>query len=109
MAEIKEKHRLLVDLGAEDSSMDSLLSIYLNQAEKAVIKARHPYGSIDVQKAKALDDYSDNVESIYVYLWNKRGAEGQTSHNENGINRTFENAGIPISFLVDIVPLVKIF
>ncbi|WP_310604876.1 phage head-tail connector protein [Anaerosporobacter sp.] len=110
MAEmIDVKYRLLAGLDADDLSMDSLLSIYLEQAEKAVIKARHPYGSTEIQKIKALDDYSDNVESIYIYLWNKRGAEGQTSHNENGINRAYESAGIPNSFLADIVPFVKIF
>lgn len=110
MAEkIVAKHRLLVGLGAEDSSKDSLLSIYLGQAEKKVIKTRHPFGSTDTQKSKALEDYEDNVDNIYVYLWNKQGVEGQISHNENGINRTYESAGIPSSFLSDIVPIVKIF
>lgn len=110
MAEkIVAKHRLLAGLGAEDSSKDPLLSIYLSQAEKKVIKTRHPFGATDTQKSKALIDYEDNVDSIYVYLWNKQGAEGETSHNENGINRSYESAGIPSSFLSDIVPIVKMF
>lgn len=109
MAEISAKHRLLIGLGAEDSSKDSLLSLFLSQAENKVIKARHPFGATDTQKAKALTDYADNVEQIYVYLFNKQGAEGETAHNENGTNRTYESAGIPNSFIADIVPYVATF
>lgn len=108
MAEIETKHRLLVGLEAEDSSQDSLLSLFLSQAEKKVIKARHPYGVTELQRAKALDDYSDNVENIFIYLWNKQGAEGESAHNENGISRTYESAGIPSSYLDDIVPCVGV-
>lgn len=100
------KYRLLAGLSETDKTQDPLLQFFLNQAEKKVLKARHPYGSTDVQKLKALEDYYDNVENIFVYLYNKQGAEGQTSHNENGINRTYESAGIPSSFVDDIVPLV---
>jgi hypothetical protein len=105
---VEEKHRVLVGLASDDNTEDNLLQLFLNQAEKKVIKARHPYESTDEQKAKTLTDYSDNVEQIFVYLYNKQGAEGQTSHNENGINRTYESAGIPNSFVDDIVPLVGV-
>lgn len=105
---VEEKHRVLVGLASDDDTLDNLLQLFLNQAEKKVLKTRHPYGATEIQKTKALDDYSDNVENIYVYLYNKQGAEGQTSHNENGINRTYESAGIPSSFVEDIVPLVGV-
>lgn len=35
-----------------------------------------------------------------VYKLNKRGAEGQTSHSENSINRAYENADLPNSMLM---------
>lgn len=106
---VEEKHRVLVGLESDDDTQDNLLQLFLNQAEKKVLKARYPYGATDSQKAKALTDYSDNVESIFVYLYNKQGVEGQTSHNENGINRSYESAGIPSSFVDDIVPFVDAF
>jgi hypothetical protein len=34
------------------------------------------------------------------------GAEGQTAHSENGINRTYEAADVSPSILRKIVPLV---
>lgn len=41
---------------------------------------------------------------IAAFLLNKRGAEGQTVHNENGVNRQYEGGNIPASMLADIVP-----
>jgi hypothetical protein len=40
-----------------------------------------------------------------VELFSKMGAEGQTAHNENGINRTYESAGVSNSLLRRIVPI----
>lgn len=90
-----------------DGSEDTLLSLLLSQAENKVLNKRYPFGYGDEQKALALDKYSDIVLDIAVYLYNKRGAEGQTTHNENGINRSYEKAGIPDSFVSDIIPVAK--
>jgi hypothetical protein len=46
---------------------------------------------------------------IAAYLLNKRGAEGQTSHSENGISRGYESGSIPESMLSDVLPFVGIF
>lgn len=90
-----------------DSSEDNLLSLLLGMAEKKVLNKRYPFGYSNTESVEALDRYSDIVLDISVYLYNKRGAEGQTAHSENGINRSYEKAGIPDSFMVDIVPMVK--
>lgn len=108
MGTISEKHRLLVGLEKADSSKDDLLLIFLLQAENKVLKARCPYGYTATQKEVVLSAYSDNVENIYTYLYNKRGAEGESSHDENGISRAYESAGIPSSFFDGIVPLVDV-
>ena len=41
---------------------------------------------------------------IAGYMLNKRGAEGQTAHTENGIVRQYENADIPASMLRTVTP-----
>jgi hypothetical protein len=46
---------------------------------------------------------------IAAFLLNKRGAEGQTSHSENGVSRSYEGATIPPSMLADITPFVGVF
>ena len=35
-----------------------------------------------------------------VYLLNKRGAEGELAHGENGIQRSYERADLPASLLM---------
>lgn len=45
---------------------------------------------------------------IAAYMLNKRGAEGQTSHSENGISRSYENADIPASMLRVVTPHVGV-
>ena len=46
---------------------------------------------------------------IAVYLMNKRGAEGESAHSENGVSRTYENGDVPASMLRGIVPMVGVF
>jgi hypothetical protein len=45
---------------------------------------------------------------IAAYLLNKRGAEGQTSHTENGITRNYGGADVPESMLSSIIPRVGV-
>lgn len=45
---------------------------------------------------------------IASYLYNKQGAEGETEHNENGVDRKYESASIPESALSDISPVARV-
>lgn len=95
MAEISSKYRVLAGLSESDTSQDTLLLIYLEQAEKKVIKKRFPFGGYtDETKTIALEQFSENVDYLFTIRFNKIGAEGESSHNENGINRSYENESI---------------
>lgn len=58
---------------------------------------------------------SDKVETMYlntqisiaIELYNKRGAEGQLAHTENGISRTYSSADISREIIRTITPVVK--
>lgn len=95
-----EKLKMLRTL-AGDSDSDDVLSTYLTLAGKKIINRAYPYDSTVTEVPETYDTLQ--VE-IAVYLLNKRGAEGQTSHSENGINRSYENADIPDSMLKVITP-----
>ena len=41
-----------------------------------------------------------------VFLLLKRGAEGETTHNENGVNRSWASDDLPVYMLKEIVPRV---
>jgi hypothetical protein len=45
---------------------------------------------------------------IASYLLNKQGAEGETRHSENGIDRTYETADVPPSMLTSVIPFVGV-
>ena len=83
------------------SDTDEVLSAYLNLAGGRIIAKAYPYNS-EVTEVPAQYHYLQ-VE-IAAYMLNKRGAEGQTSHTENGITRQYENADVRASMLKAITP-----
>lgn len=85
---------------------DAVLLAYLELAAEKVIKKCYPF---DPTKTEVPDRYKPNQVEIAAYLLNKRGAEGETRHSENGIDRTYADASVPDSMLKDIVPFGKVF
>lgn len=84
-----------------DSDTDEVLSTYLALAGRKIISKAFPFNP-DETEVPAQYEYLQ-VE-IAAYLLNKRGAEGQTSHTENGVSRGYENADVPLSMLKSITP-----
>lgn len=95
--------RLKIQLGITGITEDALLDDLLESAKAAIFQRRFPYS-----------DYPETVENRYldlqvrlaVFLYNKRGAEGQTAHSENGVSRTYEGADIPVGMLREVTPMV---
>ena len=83
------------------SDADEVLSIYLTVAGKKIIARAFPY---DDTVTEVPSKYDTLQCEIAAYLLNKRGAEGQTQHTENGISRQYENADIPSSMLKVVTP-----
>ena len=84
-----------------DSDTDEVLSTYLVVAGKKIIARAYPY---DDTVTEVPDKYDTLQCEIAAYLLNKRGAEGQTQHSENGITRSYENADVPASMLKVVTP-----
>lgn len=119
--------KTLLDIALNDTAQDGLLNLYLQMAEQKVLNKLYPYSKksnppdvfIDCEKVTQLEiehdsepdsnvptKYSSIVVSIAQYLYLRRGSEGQKSHSENGISRSYESADIPDSMLEDITPMV---
>lgn len=88
------------------SDADEVLSAYLFLAGRKILAKAYPY---DPDVIEVPVQYEALQCEIAAYLLNKRGAEGQTSHSENGISRTYENADVPASMLSTIVPHCGVF
>ncbi len=101
MADSYKLTKLRLTVGAKASENDLLL-MYLADAERAILNHLYPMNE-DVAHTLPTRYESRQVE-IAAYLYNKRGAEGEISHDENGISRSYENGSIPDSMLSDIIP-----
>lgn len=103
MTESEKLTALKAMVGGSDT--DEVLSTYLMLAGRKIIAKAYPYDP-DVTEVPTKYEYLQL--EIAAYLLNKRGAEGQTSHSENGISRSYENADIPSSMLRAITPNVGV-
>ena len=103
MTEEEKLIALKAMVGGSDS--DEVLSTYLKLAGRKIINRAYPYDS-SVTEVPA--QYDTLQCEIAAYMLNKRGAEGQTSHSENGISRSYENADIPSSMLKVVTPHVGV-
>lgn len=54
------------------------------------------------------DKYINLAYQLCIASMVKEGAEGEYSHSENGISRSYDSAGYPESMLKQIVPLARL-
>lgn len=81
------------------------VAVYVELAEGDVLNARFPYGKYtEQQKEETLEMYKTTVIKQAVVLFAKEGAEGESSHSENGVSRVYSD--ISQSPLADVVPMV---
>lgn len=83
-----------------------ILEVFLELAAQKILNRMYPYKEsfegIDVP-----DKYVAVQLKIANYLLNKRGAEGEIQHIENGIHRNYGAADIPDGMVADIVPFCQ--
>ena len=105
MLEVEKLTLLRVMLGQpnEGAWADNVLISYLAIAGNKILRRAYPYDDTVTEVPRR---YGYLQCEIAAYLLNKRGAEGQTSHSENGISRTYESADVPESMLSEVVPHV---
>lgn len=84
-----------------DETDDAVLLTFLDIAADKVLERINQCG--DNVTEVPLKYHSTQLE-VAAYLLNKRGAEGETAHKENGIDRTYEAASVPYSMLKHVIP-----
>ena len=99
-----EKLKLLKALVGESDPEEVLLA-YLNIAGDKIINRAYPFSTEETEVPKR---YEYLQCEIAAYLLNKRGAEGQTDHSENGISRSYESADVPESMLRAVTPMAGV-
>lgn len=93
-------------LGDEVGETDKpVLLILIQRAIRKVCAKRYPFGYTDTEKETAVKRYRDTIFAVVVYYWAKQGAEGESSHSENGISRAYEKED---DIYFDVVPFCKV-
>lgn len=101
MTDAEKLGKLTMWIEPEDASAE-LLTMLLEAAAEIVLNKLYPLG---VPNGAAVPvRYALTQVQIAVELFSKMGAEGQVSHSENGISRTWEAADVSPSLLKRIVP-----
>ena len=98
-----EKIIVLKQMLDDSGDTDEVLSAYLNLAEQKILNRMYPFKE-DYTGLSVPDRYLMMQMNIAVYLLNKRGAEGEIQHIENGIHRNYGASDVPDGMLKDIVP-----
>ena len=84
---------------------EEVLSTYLSIGGNKILRRAYPF---DDTKTQVPDKYSYTQLEVAAYLLNKRGAEGQTAHSENGISRSYEDGDVPPSLLREVIPCASV-
>ena len=95
--------RLKTQIG-DESVADELLLTYLEDAKGIILNKRYPFGYPEGTEVEP--KYETVQVKIALELFSKRGAEGETSHSENGISRGYESASVSSSLLNMVLPKV---
>lgn len=95
--------RALMD--GDDTEQD-ILEAYLELAGQKILNRMYPYRT-DYEGLEVPDRYVMTQLNISVYLLNKRGAEGQVQHIENGIHRNWGSSDVPDGMLKDVIPFAQ--
>ena len=88
-------------VGGEESEFT--LTAYLQLAGQAILNKAYPYFSPN-NPTDVPEKYQMLQIEIAAFMLNKRGAEGEIQHIENGVHRNYGNADIPDQMLNGIVP-----
>ena len=80
---------------------DDELEDILESAKAVILSRRFPFGE---QPPDIENKYKDLQIRIAVEMFNKRGAEGETAHSENGVSRSYASASVSEDLLREITP-----
>lgn len=82
---------LYEELGISSSDETKLLNKVKNAVREVSNRRNYPSHFTDSDIQKDLESLHSNIYNLALYDYNQIGAEGQTSHSENGESRTWKD------------------
>lgn len=102
---LTEKITMAQTLIGDSEATDSLVSAYLEDAKLAILRRRYPFGLPDSADIEPLYEMLQVKLAVRYFL--RRGGEGEITHNENGINRTYGSVNDE-DLLMCVTPFAKV-
>ena len=88
-----------------EENSEELIMQYLDTAQSINLAHRFPFGT---DRTEVEPQYKGLQLRIAIDLYNKRGAEGEKAHSENGVSRTYESSWVSQQLLDEIVPKAEV-
>ena len=92
-----ERLKIRITENVDDKELEDILE----SAKAVILSRRFPFGE---QPTEIEPRYNDLQIRIAVEMFNKRGAEGETAHSENGVSRSYSSASVSEELLREITP-----
>lgn len=100
-------------LGIDGNSQDAVLEEYLSLAKNEIISWRYSYTQNYGTNKFDITDVPMEYEQTQIFAvvngFSMQGAEGETKHDENGINRTFVYADMVRYIRSNVIPINKVY
>jgi len=99
--------KTMIGIAASDTSEDALINTYLSMATQEILNFK--YSLIGIPEGQTEVDAEDEITQIFSVVagYNQRGAENQTSHNENQIYRTFHYTDMVQYIKSNVIPYAR--
>lgn len=102
-----DRMKAIIGQGVMDVDNDALLSSYLDIAAEKILNRRYPFSR--PRNATVEPQYQQIQLEIAVFLFNKRGIEGESLHSENGVSRSFGmDTDVPAGLLMQVTPYGRV-
>lgn len=85
-----ETLKIMLGIDVSDDSEDEVLSNYLSLAYQKIMRAVYPFAR-DTSKMDMPSRYDYLRVEVAMRMYNMRGVEGENSHSENGVSRSYES------------------
>lgn len=105
MTDAEKIERLKTRIPAEDLTeiSDTELLVLIDEAGELILNRMYPFNR--PSSVIAVPARYENIQiQIAIELVNRKGAEGEMSHSENGTVRSYESGSISSSLLKKIMP-----
>ena len=107
---LEDKITALRSMMGESDDSDVVLTVYLDLAKHKILNRMYQFPD-DYAYSDDMDipdRYASIQLNIACYMLNKRGAEGEIQHIENGIHRNYGSSEVPDSMLKDVIPFARV-